>query len=119
MRKLKINHIEKELELAAAASKTATYILKLYVTGTTPNSLLAITNLKKICEEYLKGRFDLQVIDIYQQPALARGEQILAAPTLIKQLPLPIRRIIGNLSDTHKVLFGLDLHEKNEHLPYE
>jgi circadian clock protein KaiB len=117
MRKLKINDIEKELELAAAASKTATYTLKLYVTGTTPNSLLAITNLKKICEEYLKGRFDLQVIDIYQQPALARGEQILAAPTLIKQLPLPIRRIIGNLSDTDKVLFGLDLHEKNEHLP--
>jgi circadian clock protein KaiB len=103
MRKLKINDIEKELELAAAASKTATYTLKLYVTGTTPNSLSAITNLKKICEEYLKGRFDLQVIDIYQQPALARGEQIFA---------LPIRRIIGNLSDTHKVLFGLDLHEK-------
>ena len=112
MRKLKINDLEKELELAAAASKTATYTLKLYVTGTTPNSLLAITNLKKICEEYLKDRFDLQVIDIYQQPALARGEQIFAAPTLIKHLPLPIRRIIGNLSDTQKVLFGLDLHEK-------
>lgn len=112
MRKMKINDIDKELKLAAAASKTATYTLKLYVTGTTPNSLSAITNLKKICEEHLKGRFDLQVIDIYQQPALARGEQILAAPTLIKLLPLPIRRIIGNLSDTHKVLFGLDLSEK-------
>ena len=87
------------------------YILRLYVTGSTSRSIMAITNLKKICEEYLEGRYDLEVIDLYQKPSLAKGDQIIAAPTLIKQLPLPFRRIIGDMSNKEKVLFGLDLKE--------
>jgi circadian clock protein KaiB len=78
----------------------------------TPKSTQAISNIKKICEEYLKGRYDLQVIDIYQQPALAKGEQIIAAPTLIKKLPLPLRRFIGDMSNKEKILMGLDLRAK-------
>ena len=85
------------------------YILRLYVTGTTRRSVLAITNLKKICEEYLEGRYELEVIDLYQKPCLAKDEQIIAAPTLIKKLPLPFRRIIGDMSNIEKVLLGLDL----------
>lgn len=87
------------------------YILRLYVTGSTSRSVVAITNLKKICEEYLEGRYELEVIDLYQKPGLAKGEQIIAAPTLIKELPLPFRRIIGDMSNKEKVLFGLDLKE--------
>jgi circadian clock protein KaiB len=78
----------------------------------TPRSTQAISNIKKICEEYLNGRYDLQVIDIYQQPTLAIGEQIIAAPTLVKKIPLPIRRFIGDLSDKEKILMGLDLRAK-------
>jgi circadian clock protein KaiB len=85
------------------------YILRLYITGTTSRSILAITNLKKICEEYLEGRYELEVIDLYQKPYLAKDEQIIAAPTLIKKLPLPFRRIIGDMSNKEKVLMGLDL----------
>ena len=88
------------------------YVLRLYVTGSTPQSLRAITNVKKFCEEYLKGRYELEVIDLYQQPQLAQGEQIIAAPTLIKKLPLPLRRIIGDMSKTERVLVGLDLQKK-------
>ncbi len=88
------------------------YVLRLYVTGTTPQSLRAITNVKKFCEEYLKGRYELEVIDLYQQPQLAQGEQIIAAPTLIKKLPLHLRRIIGDMSKTERVLVGLDLQKK-------
>lgn len=89
------------------------YVLRLYVTGLTPRSQRAIKNIKKICEEHLKGRYDLEVIDIYKHPALAQGEQIVAAPTLIKKLPLPLRSFIGDLSNTEKILFGMDLrHEK-------
>jgi circadian clock protein KaiB len=87
------------------------YLLRLYVTGSTPQSSRAITNIKTICEEHLKGRYDLEVIDLYQKPELAKGEQIIAAPTLIKKLPLPLRRIIGDLSGTERVLVGLDLRE--------
>jgi len=85
------------------------YLLKLYVSGATPRSTRAILNLKAICEKYLPGAYNLEVIDIYQQPALAKDDQIIAAPTLIKQLPPPLRRFIGDLSQTEKVLFGLDL----------
>jgi len=85
------------------------YVLRLYVTGMTPRSTRAITNLQQICDEYLDGRYDLKVVDIYQQPVLAKGEQIIAAPTLIKQLPLPMRRIIGDMSNRKGVLLGLDL----------
>ena len=85
------------------------YVLRLYVTGMTIRSARAIANLRAICDEYLDGRYDLEVVDIYQQPVLTRGEQIIAAPTLIKKLPLPMRRIIGDMSNRERVLLGLDL----------
>ena len=85
------------------------YLLRLYITGSSPRSTRAVANVKRICEEHLKGRYDLEVIDIYQQPVLAAGEQVIAAPTLIKKLPEPLRRLIGDMSNTDQVLFGLDL----------
>jgi circadian clock protein KaiB len=85
------------------------YLLCLFVTGMTPHSTQAIANLKLICEEHLADRYDLEVIDLYQQPARARGEQIVAAPTLIKKRPYPLRRLVGNLAQTDRVLIGLDL----------
>ena len=85
------------------------YVLRLYVTGMTANSVRAIENMKAICEEYLQGRYDLEIIDIYKQASLAKGEQIVAAPTLVKRLPLPLRRFIGDLSQKDRLLFGLDL----------
>lgn len=91
------------------------YILRLYVTGMTSRSSRAVSNLKAICEEYLEGRYDLEVIDIYQQPVLTKGEQIIAAPTLIKKLPLPMRRIIGDMSNRERVLLGLDLIREPDH----
>ncbi len=95
--------------LAEAAALDERYVLRLYVTGQTPRSLRAIQNIKRICEEHLSGRYDLEVIDIYQRPSLAKGERIIAAPTLVKSLPAPIRRFVGDLSDSEKILFGLDL----------
>jgi circadian clock protein KaiB len=100
-------------EESVSKKKEEHYLLRLYVTGTTVHSVRAISNIKKICEEHLKGRYNLEVIDLYQQPNLARGEQILAAPTLIKRLPVPLRRIIGDMSNTERVLVGLDLKRKN------
>lgn len=85
------------------------YLLRLYITGVTPRSTRAIQNIKKICEDHLHDRYDLEIIDVYQQPVLARGEQIVAAPTLIKRLPLPLRRFIGDMSSTDRILLGLDL----------
>ena len=85
------------------------YCLRLYVTGSTPKSIRAIANVKQICEKHLKGRYTLEVVDIYQQPLLARGEQIIAAPTLIKKLPLPLRKFIGDMTDSARILVGLDL----------
>lgn len=89
------------------------YVLRLYVTGMTGRSLEAIARLKDICHEHLEGRFDLEIIDLYQEPVLAKGEQIIAAPTLIKRLPLPIRRIVGDLSNKSRVLVGLDIRERD------
>lgn len=89
--------------------KNEKYVLRLYVAGTTARSSNAILNIKKICEEHLKGRYDLEVIDIYQQPTLAKGEQIIAAPTLVKKLPLPLRKFIGSMNDADRILVGLDL----------
>jgi circadian clock protein KaiB len=83
----------------------------LYIAGTTPRSSRAVANIRDICKHNLKGRYELEVIDIYQKPALAQGEQIIAAPTLVKQLPLPLRRFIGDLSDTERILVGMDLTE--------
>jgi circadian clock protein KaiB len=89
------------------------YLLRLYVAGTTPRSAQAIANLKEIFEEHLAGRYDLEVIDAYQQPTLAEGELIIAAPTLIKKLPPPVRKLIGDMSDRKKVLIGLDIRKKD------
>ena len=100
-----------ELEKAIKSKKKESYLLRLYVTGMTPRSVKAISNINKICEEHLKGRYELEVIDLYKKPNLAKGEQIIAAPTLIKKLPLPLRRIIGDMSNTERVLVGLDLTE--------
>ncbi len=98
-------------EATAAAAKLQ-YVLRLYVAGTTPVSRRAILNINTICQEYLQGRYELQVVDIYQNPVLAKDEQIVAAPTLVKSLPLPLRRIIGDLSNREGVLLGLDVKPK-------
>lgn len=87
------------------------YVLRLYVTGQTPRSLKSVENLQRLCEKHLPGRFSLEVIDIYQQPALAAEGQIIAAPTLIKAMPLPLRRLVGDFSDANRVVLGLDLKE--------
>lgn len=102
------------MEAALAEKAKEKYVLRLYVTGMTPMSTAAIMNIKKICEENLKGRYELDVVDIYQQPVLAKDEQILAAPTLIKKLPLPIRRFIGDMANKERILLGLDLRPKAE-----
>jgi circadian clock protein KaiB len=99
----------RSFERALKAQKQARYVLRLYVTGLTPRSSGAIAAVKELCEQHLRGRYELEVVDLYQQPVLAKGEQIVAAPTLIKKLPLPLRRIIGDLSDRQRVLVGLDL----------
>ncbi len=97
-----------ERALKEDGSKTK-YVLRLYVTGLTPNSLRAIENIKNICNVHLEGRFELEVIDIYKRPDLAKEAQVLAAPTLVKQLPPPLRRFVGDLSNEEKILVGLDL----------
>ncbi len=91
------------------AEKQEEYVLRLFVTGATPRSTKAIKNLRKICEQELQGRYKLEIVDIYQQPELVKGEQIVAVPTLIKKVPEPLRRLIGDMSDTEKVLKGLNL----------
>lgn len=112
--KKKVKSLTEKLDLAKSVLSKDKYILRLYITGTTSRSILAITNLKKICDEYLHGRYELEVIDLYQNPSLAKGDQIIAAPTLIKKLPLPFRHIIGDMSNKEKVLLGLDLREVKE-----
>jgi circadian clock protein KaiB len=93
------------------------FVLRLYVTGATPRSLQAIDNIKQVCEEHLQGRYSLEVVDVYQQPVLAKGQQIIAAPTLIKYLPLPLRRFIGDMANTDRILLGLDLRPSTEKAP--
>lgn len=90
------------------------YVLRLYVTGMTPKSIRAIENMRAICEEYLAGRYDLEVIDVYKAPGRVRDEQIVAVPTLVRKLPLPLRRLVGDLSQKENVLIGLDLITKPE-----
>ena len=85
------------------------YALKLYVAGQTPKAVRAFSNLRKICEEHLEGRYTIEVIDLIENPQLGRGDQILALPTLVRKLPTPIKKIIGDLSNTERVLVGLDL----------
>ena len=85
------------------------YVLRLFVTGTTPRSTRSIINVRNFCDRFLEGHYELEVVDIYQQPTAARDEQIIAAPTLIKSLPLPLRRLVGDFSDQDRVAAGLDL----------
>ena len=94
-------------------SSVKAYELRLYVAGQTPKSLAAFANLKKICEEHLAGRYHIEIIDLLKDPQLASGDQILAIPTLVRKLPEPIKKIIGDLSNTERVLIGLDLREKS------
>lgn len=91
------------------APKRLVYTMRLYVTGVTPRSTRAVANLRRLCEEHLHGRYKLEVIDVYQQPQLARDSQIIAAPTLIKRFPLPLKKFIGDMSNTRNLLIGLEL----------
>lgn len=96
-------------EFALASKSKEKYLLRLFVSGMTPKSIHAIDNLKKICEEQLHGRYDLEIVDISQQPEIVKKDEIIATPTLIKELPKPIRRIIGDLSNKERILIGLNL----------
>jgi circadian clock protein KaiB len=93
----------------AAKRSSARYALRLYITGQTPRSLQSVENLRALCDKYLPNQFDLEVVDIYQQPAMAAAGQIIAAPTLIKSMPLPLRRLVGDFSDQNRVILGLDI----------
>ncbi len=97
------------IKVKAGEGSGRSYVLRLIITGILPNSVRAIANAKAICEKYLTGRYELEIIDIYQQPSLALEEQIIAIPVLIKKLPLPEERVIGDLSDTQMVLDGLNI----------
>ncbi|HJU93384.1 MAG TPA: circadian clock KaiB family protein [Pyrinomonadaceae bacterium] len=103
-----------EAALKRSPLKRAKYILRLYVTGSSARSLQAVQNLKKICEEHLPDNYDLEVIDIYKDPKAAREEQIIAAPTLVKKLPQPLRKFVGDLSNTKKILVGLEIYKRQE-----
>jgi circadian clock protein KaiB len=98
-----------ENRTAVPMSREDAYRLRLYVAGQTPKSILALTNLKQICEDHLHGRYEIEIVDLLVNPQLARGDQILAVPTLVRRLPEPIKKIIGDLSNTERVLVGLDL----------
>src|SRR5574339_428714 len=105
--------VESSTKSRTRAKRTAkAYELRLYVAGQTPKSLAAVANLKKICEEHLAGQYHIEVIDLLKRPQLASGDQILAIPTLVRKLPEPIKKIIGDLSNTERVLVGLDLREE-------
>ena len=112
MKQKKVKDSYKRFERVLKKPLEEKYVLRLYVTGMTPKSTQAIQSIKKICDEELHGRFDREVIDIYQRPLLAQGEQIIATPTLIKKLPLPLRRFIGDMADTERIVLGLDLRPK-------
>lgn len=103
-----------EAALKGHPLRRAKYILRLYVTGSSGRSLKAVSNLKKLCEEHLSDDYDLEVIDIYKDPAAAREAQIIAAPTLVKNLPQPIRKFVGDLSNTQKILIGLDIYQRQD-----
>ena len=103
----KLSRPEKKPGKAKAADKA--WILRLYVAGQTPKSLEAFTNLKQICETHLSGQYRIEIVDLLKNPGLASGEQIIALPTLVRQLPPPVKKLIGNLANTERVLVGLDL----------
>ncbi len=112
MKEAEIKDSTEEFEQSLLKEMNERYVLRLYFKGMTSKSTQAGLNIKKICEENLKGRYELEVIDIYQQPVLAKDEQIIAAPTLVKKLPLPLRKLIGDMSDKERILLGLDLKQK-------
>jgi len=99
-------------EMALQETEKGSYVLRLYVSGMTPNSLRAIENVRKICAEHLEGRYQLEIIDIYQQPFFAKEGQIVAVPTLVKELPEPLRKFIGDMSQTERILLGLDIRKQ-------
>jgi circadian clock protein KaiB len=101
-----------DFEMALQVTDKGNYVLRLYVSGMTPNSLRAVENVRKICAEHLEGRYQLEIIDIYQQPIFAKEGQIVAAPTLVKELPPPLRKFIGDMSQTERILLGLDVRTK-------
>lgn len=112
----KINLVDSNVQYESLLNenKDSHYLLKLYVSGNSPQSIRAILNIKKICEEKLKGKYILEVIDLYQKPEYAKEADLVAVPTLIKKLPLPLRRVIGDMSNSDKVILGLDLLKVNE-----
>jgi circadian clock protein KaiB len=115
MQPKRVINTKREFERALRDDRpTEEYVLRLYVTGLTARSTRAIQNIKSICEEHLRGRYELEVVDVYKHPGLAKGEQIVAAPNLIKYLPLPLRRFIGDMSRTEKILLGLDLRKRGQ-----
>ncbi len=103
-----------ELGKAAQDQRKMVYVLRLYVAGMSPRSSRAIQSVQKLCEEYLPGRYELEVVDVYQHPEAARTQQVIAAPTLVKSLPLPLRRMIGDLTNKEKVMVNLDLREVDD-----
>ena len=113
MKQKKLKDSAAEFEQRVRKTGKEKYRLRLYVAGMTTKSKRAIQNIKQICEEHLKDRCELEVIDIFRQPVLAKGEQIIATPTLLKELPLPLRRFIGDMSETERILVGLDLRPKD------
>lgn len=106
------DYANESFEAALSKIGSERYVLTLYITGATPQSAQAVMRIKEICAVHLEGRYELEVVDIYQQPELAKSAQILAAPTLVRSLPAPLRKLIGNLSDLQRVLIGLDLQPK-------
>jgi len=114
MVKTAMSNTTEQFERALLNPTAENYVLRLYVVGMTPRSTRAIENIRNICEEHLKGRYELEIVDIYEHPSLAKGEQIIAAPTLIKKLPVPLRRMVGDLSNKERVLLGLDLRPKSK-----
>ena len=112
MKKDKIKHTTKAFEKALATRRTLKHVLRLYVAGATERSRRAVVRARQLCESELNGNFELEVIDVYQQPILARNGQIVATPTLVREFPRPVRRLIGNLSNTTGLFVGLDLATK-------
>lgn len=112
MNEIEITDDNEEFDRLLQKGDTQVYLLRLYIAGMTDKSARAVQNIRKICDENLNGRYELEVIDIYQQPELAHDAQIIAAPMLIKKLPLPLRRLIGDMTDKERILVGLDLRPK-------
>ena len=112
MNETEITDDTEEFDKSLQKGDMQTYLLRLYIAGMTDKSVRAVQNIRKICDENLNGRYELEVIDIYQQPELAHDAQIIAAPMLVKKLPLPLRRLIGDMTDKERILVGLDLRLK-------